>query len=69
MLIDHRMIKVSDSYSLEDLCDMSEADMAKLLEYYEPDEVPSLGQLRGDEEVDDFVPPEFDGSFGFCVGC
>ena len=42
--------------------------MAKLLEFYGPDEVPSLRQLRGNEESN-FVAPVFDGSFGFCVGC
>ena len=69
MLISYRMIKVSDSYSLEDLCDMNEEEMTQLLKYYDPNEVPSLKQLRGQEETAEFVPPAFDGSFGFCVGC
>ena len=60
------MIKVSDAYSLEDLCDMEEKDMADLLEYYAPDKVPSLKELRGTEETEEFTG--FDGSFGFFVG-
>lgn len=64
-----RMIKVSDSYSLEDLCDMTEAEMAALLQYYGPNEVPNLQQLRGIENsADEDVPFDFDGSFGFFVG-
>lgn len=40
------MIKVSDFYSLEDLCAMDEDDMARLLEFYGPDEVPPLESLK-----------------------
>ncbi|KFY24716.1 hypothetical protein V493_05068 [Pseudogymnoascus sp. VKM F-4281 (FW-2241)] len=40
------MIKVSDAYSLNDLCAMTEDDMAKLLEFYGPNEVPSIESLR-----------------------
>lgn len=61
-----RMIKVSDAYSLEDLCDMEEKDMADLLEYYSSNTVPSLKELRGTEEADELTG--FDGSFGFFVG-
>lgn len=64
MLIGFRMIKVSDAYSLEDLCEMSDADMEALLRFYAPDKVPRLGCLKAMEgELD-----AFDGSFGFCVG-
>lgn len=55
------MIKVSDAWSLEDLCAMEEDDMEKLLESYAPDKVPSLTELRG--------PWEFDGSFGWSCVC
>jgi precorrin-2 dehydrogenase/sirohydrochlorin ferrochelatase len=58
------MVKVSDSYSLDDLCEMTEEDMATLLKFYASNEVPWLGLLResrGEYDV-------FDGSFGFCVG-
>jgi precorrin-2 dehydrogenase/sirohydrochlorin ferrochelatase len=64
VLIRDRMIKVSDAYSLEDLCAMDERDMAKLLEFYGPDKVPRLGCLKAMN--DDF--DAFDGSFGFYVG-
>jgi precorrin-2 dehydrogenase / sirohydrochlorin ferrochelatase len=59
-----RMIKVSDAYSLEDLCEMDEKDMETLLKFYAPDKVPRLGCLRAMEGEYD----AFDGSFGFCVG-
>ncbi|KAE8451768.1 hypothetical protein EG329_003225 [Mollisiaceae sp. DMI_Dod_QoI] len=58
------MIKVSDAYSLEDLCEMTDKDMEALLGFYGPDKVPRLGCLRAmDGELD-----AFDGSFGFFVG-
>jgi len=59
-----RMIKVSDAYSLEDLCEMDEEDMTALLRFYGPDQVPRLGCLQAMEGEFD----AFDGSFGFCVG-
>ncbi|KAN0096022.1 siroheme synthase middle domains-like protein [Hyaloscypha variabilis] len=58
------MIKVSDAYSLEDLCEMDERDMETLLRFYAPNKVPRLGCLKAMEEEYD----AFDGSFGFCVG-
>jgi precorrin-2 dehydrogenase/sirohydrochlorin ferrochelatase len=64
VLTQSRMIKVSDAYSLEDLCEMSEKNMETLLQFYAPDKVPRLGCLKAMEgELD-----AFDGSFGFCVG-
>lgn len=59
-----RMIKVSDAYSLEDLCEMTDEDMERLLGFYGPDKVPRLDCLRAMEGEFD----AFDGSFGFCVG-
>jgi precorrin-2 dehydrogenase/sirohydrochlorin ferrochelatase len=58
------MIKVSDAYSLEDLCAMDGDDMQTLLSFYASDQVPRLGCLKAmDGRLD-----AFDGSFGFCVG-
>lgn len=59
------MIKVSDAYSLEDLCEMDEEDMELLLRFYGPNKVPRLGCIRAVKGEFD----AFDGSFGFCVGC
>jgi precorrin-2 dehydrogenase/sirohydrochlorin ferrochelatase len=58
------MIKVSDSYSLEDLCEMDEEDMAALLRFYGPDKVPRYNCLKAIKNDFD----AFDGSFGFYVG-
>jgi precorrin-2 dehydrogenase/sirohydrochlorin ferrochelatase len=58
------MIKVSDAYSLEDLCEMDEKDMETLLGFYSSNKVPRLNCLRAMEGKFD----AFDGSFGFCVG-
>jgi len=59
-----RMIRVSDAYSLEDLCEMDERDMETLLRFYAPNKVPRSGCLKAMKEDYD----AFDGSFGFCVG-
>jgi len=59
------MVKVSDAYSLEDLCEMDEEDMKALLEFYGPDKVPRLSCLRAMKNRYN----AFDGSFGFSVGC
>ena len=60
----YRMVKVSDTYSLEDLCQMEEEDMSALLRFYTSGKVPRLAcikAMRGEFEG-------FDGSFGFCGG-
>jgi len=54
------MIKVSDAYSLEDLCEMDEKDMKTLLSFYAPDKVPRLACLKAMED-------EYD-AFDGCVG-
>lgn len=57
-----RMSKVCESWSLDELCDMDEQDMEYLLKHYKPGKVPSLREIRGEDE------PEFsafDGSFGW----
>ena len=52
-------------WSLEDLCEMDEQDMERLLEFYAPDQVPSFSQIRLGEKPDEW---QFDGSFGWaCV--
>lgn len=56
------MSKVCESWSLEDLVEMEEDDMEKLLGFYNPGEVPSLNQLRLADELQDYA---FDGSFGW----
>ncbi|KAK5175512.1 Bifunctional dehydrogenase and ferrochelatase [Saxophila tyrrhenica] len=59
------MSNVCVQWSLEDLCDMNEDDMARLLQYYAPDRVPSLDNIRLDEDPDEW---QFDGSYGWaCV--
>lgn len=80
-LTEGRMIKVSDAYSLEDLCEMSDEDMKTLLGFYSPDKVPRMKCLRGMDgksedsselgclrPLDNELDYAFDGSFGFCVG-
>ena len=60
-----RMSNVCLQWSLEDLCDMKEEDMAQLLQYYAPEKVPSIQQVRLGEDPDEW---QFDGSFGWaCV--
>lgn len=59
------MIRVSDAYSWESFCDLTEEDMENLLLFY-PKEVPELDVLKAMREEPDYV---FDGSFGFSVGC
>ena len=55
------MSKVCESWSLEDLVEMDEQDMEKLLGFYEPGTVPSFRNIHGDEQG----AWEFDGSFGW----
>jgi precorrin-2 dehydrogenase/sirohydrochlorin ferrochelatase len=63
------MTKVSDAYGWEEMCAMSEEDMANLLRFYDINQVPSMDSLKlmstsGDAQKLDV----FDGSFGFSVG-
>jgi len=63
------MIRVSDAYGWEEMCALSEEDMANLLRFYATNEVPSMDMLKlisagGDTQQVDV----FDGSFGFSVG-
>ena len=64
------MIKVSDAFSWEEMCDFTDEDMDNLLRFYEAGKVPSLDVLlamRGDPGAASKVDL-FDGSFGFSVG-
>jgi precorrin-2 dehydrogenase/sirohydrochlorin ferrochelatase len=63
------MIKVSDKYSWDEMCELSDEDMDNILRFYKGDRVPELYILKGmrggraPEDVD-----IFDGSFGFSIG-
>ncbi|KAL8835084.1 MAG: hypothetical protein Q9170_003461 [Blastenia crenularia] len=56
------MSKVCESWSLEDLVEMEEDDMEKLLGFYKPGDVPTLDRLRLGDDFGDYA---FDGSFGW----
>ena len=56
-----RMSKVCESWSLEDLVEMDEEDMERLLGYFSPGTVPTYKSIRYNE-ADEFA---FDGSFGW----
>lgn len=58
------MSTVCTQWTLEDLVDMEQRDMEHLLQFYEPNQVPSLKTLRSGSESDELVW-EFDGSYGF----
>lgn len=63
------MIKVSDAFTFEQFCDMTDEDMENLLRYYAKGNVPSLDVLKGMRGNPDYDFDVFDGSFGFSVGC
>ena len=58
------MSKVCEEWTMQDLVGMDESDMDRLLEFYEPNSVPSFEEVRlgrtGEEGT-------FDGSFGFYI--
>ena len=56
-----RMSKVCESWSLENLIDMNEDDMERLLGFYHPNTVPTLEEVRSGG-ADKYA---FDGSFGW----
>lgn len=65
VLTGFRMSKVCVDWSLEELCDMEEQDMDRLLRFYAPEQVPTFDQVRLGESPGDW---QFDGSFGWaCV--
>ncbi|KAJ1326863.1 precorrin-2 dehydrogenase-like protein [Microdochium nivale] len=61
--------RVSDSYSWNEVADLSDEDMDNLLSFYAPNKVPELAVLKGMRsgcEADEL--DVFDGSFGFYIG-
>ena len=58
------MSRVCEEWSLEDLVEMDEADMDRLLGFYKPSTVPRFEEVRLGNQADEFV---FDGSFGWWV--
>ena len=55
------MSRVCEEWTLEQLTEMDEEDMDRLLGFYKPNTIPTFQQLRlGDENA-------FDGSFGWCI--
>lgn len=56
-----RMSNVCESWSLEDLVALDEADMDALLGFYDPGTIPTLDQIRHG----DLLEYAFDGSFGW----
>jgi hypothetical protein len=53
ILILYRIVKVSDTYSLEELCEMTDDDMEALLRFYTSNEVPRLSCLKAIEGESD----------------
>lgn len=53
----YRMIKVSEKYTNEELCAMTEEDMDSLLTYYESNTVPTMEALRLSEKDGAFDGP------------
>lgn len=65
----NRISKVSDAYSWEDMCQLTDKDMDFLLGYYAENKVPSFSELRiAQGEPDPRKLDVFDGSFGFSIG-
>jgi precorrin-2 dehydrogenase/sirohydrochlorin ferrochelatase len=63
------MTKVSEAYPWDEMCQLSEEDLANLLRFYPSGKVPSLDELLGMRKNPDLSRLDvFDGSFGFSVG-
>jgi precorrin-2 dehydrogenase/sirohydrochlorin ferrochelatase len=63
------MTKVSEAYPWDEMCELSEEDLANLLRFYPSGKVPSLDELLGMRKNPDLSRLDvFDGSFGFSVG-
>ncbi|KAB5540590.1 hypothetical protein GE09DRAFT_1137806 [Coniochaeta sp. 2T2.1] len=63
------MTRVSDAYGWEEMCDLTEEDMANLLRFYDVNKVPSMDALKLMGSGEDREKLDvFDGSFGFSVG-
>lgn len=61
LLTRYRMSKVCESWSLDDLVEMDEGDMERLLGFYGPGTVPTFENIRC-YDPEQFA---FDGSFGW----
>jgi precorrin-2 dehydrogenase/sirohydrochlorin ferrochelatase len=57
LLTSHRMSKVCEQYTLDDLCSMTEEDMEGLLGFYKPGTVPTLEGVRLQEPDGAFDGP------------
>ena len=62
------MTKVSDAYSFEEICELTEEDLENLLQFYPENKVPTFNDLRNMRSHPDGALDVFDGSFGFSVG-
>ncbi|CRK34462.1 hypothetical protein BN1723_014856 [Verticillium longisporum] len=63
------MIKVSNAYGWEEICDFTDEDMENLLTYYADNKVPTVDDLQAMRRHPEPSKTDiFDGSFGFCVG-
>lgn len=62
------MTKVSDAYSWDEMCRLSDEDIGNLLRFYPSGKVPSLDVLKTMRDNPDLDLDVFDGSFGFSVG-
>jgi precorrin-2 dehydrogenase / sirohydrochlorin ferrochelatase len=63
------MTKVSDAFSWDEMCNLTDEDMDNLLKFYGPNKVPELDMLksmRGGKSPEDI--DVFEGSFGFSIG-
>lgn len=60
------MTLISDKYSWEEICSLTNEDMNNLLCFYDDDKVPDIEELRAMRRGSE--PVDFDGSFGFSVG-
>lgn len=58
----HRMSKVCETWSLEQLVEMDEETMDNLLGFYEPGTIPKYDEVHEGAEAG---MPAFDGSFGW----
>ncbi|KAL2037554.1 hypothetical protein N7G274_009666 [Stereocaulon virgatum] len=58
------MSRVCEEWSLEELVEMDEEDMDKLLGFYRPDSVPTFEEVRLGDQAGDYA---FDGSFGWWI--
>ncbi|KAF6804575.1 siroheme synthase [Colletotrichum sojae] len=62
------MIKVSNAFNWEEMCDLTDEDMENLLKFYQPNKVPTIDELLAMRAEPPFDYDVFDGSYGFCVG-